>query len=36
MDINAIESLQISIGPGTPEDELGNSHDVAVESVRLE
>ena len=36
MDINAIESLQISIGPGTPEDELGNSHELAVESVRLE
>ena len=36
MDINAIESLQISVGPGTPENELGNTYELAVESVRLE
>lgn len=35
-DINEIESLQISIGPGIPESELGNSHTLAIESVRLE
>ena len=36
MDISDIETLQISIGPGTPENELGNSHELAIESVRLE
>lgn len=36
MDINDIESLQISIGPGIPENELGNAHALAIESVRLE
>ncbi|MBN2349580.1 MAG: cellulase family glycosylhydrolase [Bacteroidales bacterium] len=31
-----IESLQFSIGPGIPEDELLNTHGIAIESVRLE
>ncbi len=35
-NLNDIESLQISIGPGIPENELGNSHAFAIESVRLE
>jgi len=36
MDIADIETLQISIGPGTPESELGNGHELGIESVRLE
>jgi hypothetical protein len=36
LNINDIESLQISIGPGIPSEELGESHGLAVESVRLE
>ena len=36
MDLWDIETLQISIGPGIPEGELGNSHSFAIESVRLE
>jgi hypothetical protein len=36
LDINKIESLQISIGPGIPEAELQNKHGIAIESVRLE
>lgn len=36
ININDIESLQISIGPGIPESELGDSHALAIESVRLE
>lgn len=35
-DIKNIETLQISIGPGTPESDIENSHSVAIESVRLE
>jgi hypothetical protein len=36
LDLNAIETLQISIGPGIPENSLEKSHGVAIESVRLE
>ena len=36
LNLNDIETLQISIGPGIPESELSNSHSVAIESVRLE
>lgn len=35
-DMNKIESLQISIGPGIPEGELQHKHGIAIESVRLE
>ncbi|HZI25077.1 MAG TPA: membrane or secreted protein [Chryseolinea sp.] len=36
MDIMSAEVLQISIGPGIPEDQVNDSHGVAIESVRLE
>jgi hypothetical protein len=36
LDMNKIESLQISIGPGISEAELQNKHGIAIESVRLE
>lgn len=36
LDLNKIESLQISIGPGIPENELQNRHGMAIESIRLE
>ncbi len=36
LSMQDIESLQISIGPGISESELGASHTVAIESVRLE
>ncbi|CAN5476622.1 hypothetical protein BH10BAC3_BH10BAC3_26120 [soil metagenome] len=35
-DLSKIETLQISIGPGIPENELGDKHGLAIESVRLE
>jgi hypothetical protein len=35
-DIRDIETLQISIGPGIPESEIGISHAFAIESVKLE
>lgn len=36
LDLSAIETLQISIGPGIPEAEREVSHGVAIESVWLE
>jgi hypothetical protein len=36
LNIEDIETLQISIGPGIPESELSSCHAVAIESVRLE
>lgn len=36
LDLNKIESLQISIGPGIAETELQNRHGMAIGSVRLE
>ena len=36
MNLEDVETLQISIGPGIPEDELENRHAIAIESVRLE
>ena len=36
LDMNALEALQISIGPGIPESSLERDHGVAIESVRLE
>ncbi len=36
LDLNKIESLQISIGPGITETELQNRHGMAIGSVRLE
>jgi hypothetical protein len=36
MNIEDFETLQISIGPGIPEDQLQDRHDIAIESVRLE
>lgn len=35
-DINEVENLQISIGPGISEVDRAGPHGVAVESVRLE
>lgn len=35
-DVSAVESLQLSIGPGIPKDDLQQKHGVAIESVRLE
>jgi hypothetical protein len=35
-DINKIESIQFSIGPGIPENELNDRHGIAIESVKLE
>jgi hypothetical protein len=34
--LDAIESIQFSIGPGIPENELQNRHGVAIRDVRLE
>lgn len=36
LDLNAVESLQISIGPGIPAAEQYQAHGLAIESVRLE
>jgi hypothetical protein len=36
LDLNNIESLQISIGPGIPDNEIENSHGIAIESVSVE
>ncbi|HEY3405350.1 MAG TPA: cellulase family glycosylhydrolase [Ohtaekwangia sp.] len=36
LDLNSIEVLQISIGPGISESELQNSHGLAIESIRVE
>lgn len=36
MNIDDVETLQISIGPGIPESELENEHAIAIETVRLE
>lgn len=35
-NINAVESLQFSIGPGIPENEIKNKHGIAIISVKLE
>jgi hypothetical protein len=35
-NLSDIETVQISIGPGIPQDALDESHGVAVESIRLE
>ncbi|MBE0424872.1 MAG: hypothetical protein IBX66_13215 [Lutibacter sp.] len=35
-DINKVESIQFSIGPGIPENELADKHGIAIVSVRLE
>jgi hypothetical protein len=35
-NLNDLEGLQISIGPGMTEDELKEGHGIAIESVRLE
>ncbi len=35
-DINAVESLQFSLGPGMAEDELNGKHGIAIQTVRLE
>ncbi|NJB71948.1 hypothetical protein GGR42_002410 [Saonia flava] len=35
-DIHEVESLQFSIGPGIPENELQDKHGIAITSVRLE
>jgi hypothetical protein len=36
MDISDVETLQISVGPGVPESQVGLSHALAIESIRLE
>lgn len=36
LDLNNIEALQISIGPGIPESKLNNVQGVAIESIRIE
>jgi len=36
LDLQQIESLQFSIGPGIPENELEGTHGVAIERVWLE
>ena len=36
MNIDDVEILQISLGPGIPEGELEKMHSIAIESVRLE
>lgn len=36
LDMNAVESLQISIGPGIPANELNVKQEIAIESVLLE
>jgi hypothetical protein len=35
-DLDAIEVLQISLGPGIPESQLGEKHGFAIHSIRLE
>ncbi|KAA3623749.1 MAG: hypothetical protein DWQ02_24050, partial [Bacteroidetes bacterium] len=35
-DINKVESLQFSIGPGIPKDQLEEAHGIGIISVRLE
>lgn len=35
-DVTAVESLQLSIGPGIPKNDLQQKHGIAIESVRLE
>jgi hypothetical protein len=36
LNLDDVETLQISIGPGIPEGELENMHAIGIESVRLE
>ena len=36
LNMNNIETLQISIGPGIPESDLENKHGIAIENIRLE
>ncbi len=36
LNIDHVETLQLSIGPGIPENELESAHAIAVESIRLE
>jgi hypothetical protein len=36
MDLADVESLQISIGPGIPDNEIESSHGIAIESVSVE
>jgi len=35
-DLNKVESIQFSIGPGISENELGDKHGIAIVSLRLE
>ncbi len=35
LDLNKIESIQLSIGPGIPENELQDKHGIAIESIRI-
>jgi hypothetical protein len=35
-EINKVESIQFSIGPGISENELANKHGIAIVSLRLE
>ena len=35
-DLSEVESIQFSIGPGIPENELDEKHGIAIESVRLQ
>jgi hypothetical protein len=35
-DLSEVESIQFSIGPGIPENELEQKHGIAIESVRLQ
>lgn len=35
-DVNNVESIQISLGPGMPADQLDKAHGFSVESVRIE
>jgi hypothetical protein len=36
LNLDELESIQVSIGPGIPERELNDKHGMAVESIRLE
>ena len=36
LDLIRIETIQLSIGPGIPENELQNKHGIAIESIRIE
>lgn len=36
LDLNRVETLQISIGPGIPQAQLADKHGMAIESIRLE